>query len=494
MRHSSTILIVDDEPVGRETLQALLMAQGYNLTFASSGAEALAKVAELVPDLILLDVMMPDIDGFEVCQRLRVDPLLAEVPVIIVTALDDRNSRLRGIEVGADDFVTKPFDRAELRARVRTITRLNRYRRLLAERTKFKWVVEKAADGYLIVNDSGKVLYANPQARLYLDLPVDESEAISEKFLAVIRKQYRCEPQEAWATWPEQPAIATQSPRYLVRPESPTANTFWLQVDILDLPSGPEAGWIVRLRDVTTHVVEQRMMWTFHGQINHKLRTPLAHLTSFLEVLQKDQSKLSDAKKKGFLSAAYQGAMRLRDEVEDILQYVGAPDMVRPDQERCDLTAIPSVAAEVSSSLELKSTHISYEGLEDLDDAYVPISRQLMELVLWELFENAKRFHPGGLPTVEVKISDISDGVRIRICDDGLTLSPDQLAKLWVPYYQAEKRFTGEVPGMGLGLPTVATLVWGVGGTCRAYNREEGPGLVVELVLPLVRSNGGADE
>jgi DNA-binding response OmpR family regulator len=129
MRHSSTILIVDDEPAGRDTLEALLMAQGYNLAFASNGPEALAKAAELTPDLILLDVMMPGMDGFEVCRRLRTDPLLTEVPVIMVTALDDRDSRLRGIEAGADDFVTKPFDRAELRARVRTITRLNRYRR-----------------------------------------------------------------------------------------------------------------------------------------------------------------------------------------------------------------------------------------------------------------------------------------------------------------------------------------------------------------------------
>jgi DNA-binding response OmpR family regulator len=121
MRHSSTILIVDDESAGRDTLEALLMVQGYNLAFA--------KAAELTPDLILLDVMMPGMDGFEVCRRLRTDPLLTEVPVIMVTALDDRDSRLRGIEAGADDFVTKPFDRAELRARVRTITRLNRYRR-----------------------------------------------------------------------------------------------------------------------------------------------------------------------------------------------------------------------------------------------------------------------------------------------------------------------------------------------------------------------------
>ena len=131
VEHNSTILIVDDEPFGRETLETLLIGEGYSLFFAADGSEALAKAMELAPDLILLDVMMPGMNGFEVCQRLRDDQVLAEVPVIMVTALDDRDSRLQGIQAGADDFVTKPFDRVELRSRVRTITRLNRYRRLL---------------------------------------------------------------------------------------------------------------------------------------------------------------------------------------------------------------------------------------------------------------------------------------------------------------------------------------------------------------------------
>jgi PAS domain S-box-containing protein len=132
--HKSTILIVDDEPVGRRILEVLLADQGYHLVSASNGPEALAQAAMLTPDLILLDIMMPNMDGFEVCQHLRADPLLAEVPVVMVTALDDRESRLRGIEVGADDFITKPIDRVEVRKRVQTIIRLDRYRRLLMER------------------------------------------------------------------------------------------------------------------------------------------------------------------------------------------------------------------------------------------------------------------------------------------------------------------------------------------------------------------------
>jgi response regulator RpfG family c-di-GMP phosphodiesterase len=132
------LLIVDDEPTGREALESVLLTQGYTLEFAGNGVETLAKARQLNPDLILLDVMMPDMDGYEVCRRLRADPSVAEVPVLMVTALDDRDSRLRGIEAGADDFISKPVDRVELRTRVSSITRLNRYRRLQDERAKLE--------------------------------------------------------------------------------------------------------------------------------------------------------------------------------------------------------------------------------------------------------------------------------------------------------------------------------------------------------------------
>jgi putative two-component system response regulator len=132
----STILIVDDILDTREILEDILTSPHHRLVLAASGPEALAKAAEHTPDLVLLDVMMPGMDGFEVCRRLRADPVTAEMPVIMLTALDDREARLRGFESGADDFVTKPVDRTELRARVRTITRLNRFRAILEERRR----------------------------------------------------------------------------------------------------------------------------------------------------------------------------------------------------------------------------------------------------------------------------------------------------------------------------------------------------------------------
>jgi len=129
MSQKSTILIVDDEPIGRQLIDAILYKEGYDLQFAENGKEAFEKAKTVNPDLILMDVMMPEIDGFEVCQMLRDDKEMNNVPIILVTALDDIDSRIRGLEAGADDYISKPFDRLELLARIKIITRLNRYRK-----------------------------------------------------------------------------------------------------------------------------------------------------------------------------------------------------------------------------------------------------------------------------------------------------------------------------------------------------------------------------
>lgn len=135
---TSIILIVDDDPAGRQTLESILDEQGYQLEFAENGLQALQKARQFLPDVILLDVMMPVMNGFEVCQQIRSDPSIAEIPVIMLTALDDRKSFLNGLESGADDYLTKPYDRHELRARLLGITRLNRYRKLLDDRTNIE--------------------------------------------------------------------------------------------------------------------------------------------------------------------------------------------------------------------------------------------------------------------------------------------------------------------------------------------------------------------
>ena len=130
------VLVVDDDPSSQRLMAQVLGKDGYELAFVANGVAAIEEAMRQAPDVILLDVVMPEMDGFEACRHLRQDPLLAEVPIVMVTSLGDRASRLRGLEAGADDFISKPVDGVELKLRVGTIVQLSRYRKLLQERAR----------------------------------------------------------------------------------------------------------------------------------------------------------------------------------------------------------------------------------------------------------------------------------------------------------------------------------------------------------------------
>src|SRR5580658_8398314 len=121
--HQQRILIVDDERHNRELLEVMLQQEGFLLLTATSGEEALAVVRRQPPDLILLDIMMPGMDGYEVAGRLKSNPSTKSIPIVMVTALDDRKAMLLGLDAGAEDFLTKPVDRVELTMRVRNLLR-----------------------------------------------------------------------------------------------------------------------------------------------------------------------------------------------------------------------------------------------------------------------------------------------------------------------------------------------------------------------------------
>jgi class 3 adenylate cyclase len=124
MTDSPRILVVDDTPQNVKLLADILAAKGFTPITAACGEEALERLAAQTPDLVLLDIMMPGLSGYDVCRRIRAVPATALLPVVLVTSLDPQSERLKGIEAGADDFVQKPFNQAELLARVRSLLRI----------------------------------------------------------------------------------------------------------------------------------------------------------------------------------------------------------------------------------------------------------------------------------------------------------------------------------------------------------------------------------
>lgn len=131
---ASKILVIDDEPIVRMTLDGLLARENVQLLFAETGQKGIAMAQQYMPDAILLDLMMPDMDGYEVCRNIRSLPMLSEIPIIMITALDNREAKLAGLEAGADDFLTKPFDSMEIQIRMKNILRTNRFRQIVNQR------------------------------------------------------------------------------------------------------------------------------------------------------------------------------------------------------------------------------------------------------------------------------------------------------------------------------------------------------------------------
>ena len=148
------VLVVEDDPDMASLLALMITAEGMEASTISDGKEALASIGASAPDLVLLDVLLPGASGFQICERLKADPATALIPVVLITALEDHRSRVRGIEAGADDFLLKPVRREELLARVKTLRRLHETRReleaqRLAAEIEHKEAIRKAFARYV---------------------------------------------------------------------------------------------------------------------------------------------------------------------------------------------------------------------------------------------------------------------------------------------------------------------------------------------------------
>jgi diguanylate cyclase len=163
------VLIVDDERHNRELLELMLAPCGYILQTASGGEDALAIVGQQPPDLIVLDVVMPGMNGYEVTATIKGNPATRNIPVIIITALDDRHARMLGLNAGAEDFLSKPVDRAELCARVQNLVRLKAYgdyyrskSRVLERRERMLTTTLSSISDFAYVFDrEGRFVYVN---------------------------------------------------------------------------------------------------------------------------------------------------------------------------------------------------------------------------------------------------------------------------------------------------------------------------------------------
>src|SRR5208282_5676221 len=186
---TARVLVVDDVPANVKLLEARLSAEYFDVITAMSGAEALAICERAECDLVLLDVMMPHMDGFEVCRRLKTNPATHHIPVVMVTALDQPSDRVRGLEAGADDFLTKPIPEVALIARVRSLARLKtvtdelRMRALTSrdigiESPEREALADTGRNGRVLIVDDRPASYERVAAMLSVSLTLENFDAL----------------------------------------------------------------------------------------------------------------------------------------------------------------------------------------------------------------------------------------------------------------------------------------------------------------------------
>ncbi|MEJ5224915.1 MAG: response regulator, partial [Anaerolineales bacterium] len=361
----------------RQELSELLAGTACRLELADTPEIGLMTAEAVLPDVILIDMDLPGNAALETCRRLRAIRSLKATPILLLCSREQCDLRAAGLSAGADDFLDKPFDGLELLARLRTITRLNTNRLLLADLTRFAWMVEHAPEGYLLLNQAGGIQYANESAHALLHLPDDP---FGLPFMNVVERLYVPEPESAWQHWLEDP-----EPCFLIQPESPTARAAWLVLEALDSPLGVEHHRVVRLRDVTERMSIYHDMRRFHTVVAHKLRTPVSIMYTNLNLVTTRLNQLPPDEVKRFAAETMKGVYRLVSEIRDILTYIDAPLSLNYG-DPLPLHSLPEMIQSIAASLKLDDVHLSLPP--HLVTEKIALTSYATEMLLYELLEN----------------------------------------------------------------------------------------------------------
>ena len=477
MRQSNpSILVIDDNLGARRSIEGLLAPEGYRLTLVESGYEALETLEGFQPDLILLDVMMPGMNGFEVCERIRSSNRLSEIPIIMITALDDEESMLKGIDAGADDFLSKPINKLELRSRVRGVTRLNRYRKLCGERQKFEWVVENSNFGFITVDKDDHILFSNPKAREILGT---HNPALG--FLDQIKRKFTPHPEDLSSLWNE--SQTNLEPILFVKPQTNTAPTQWIKASVLNLDQFESRQRLIRLEDISQNMRSFQEKHTFSRMISHKMLTPLNALKAAQQMLAVSKHSSNEEIIERISDLQTRGLERLEYDIDSIVRFLDSGNR-NSGEERQSIGQIVSQFEQIG-----EESHLPFSlevETNEFESRVVRISKESFESCVQEIIENAFKYHPNNSPSLDCRIrfEATSNMLLLLFENDGSQLSEEEIANAWKPYWQSDRYFTGEVKGMGLGLSMIASHVWSAGGTCVISNRNTGTGAAITLKLP----------
>ncbi|MBD5780254.1 response regulator [Pelagicoccus sp. NFK12] len=475
----STILVVDDNLGARRSIEALLTQENYRFLLADSGTTALQVLETHTPDVILLDVMMPGMNGFEVCQKIRSTPHISEIPIIMITALDDEESMIQGIDAGADDFLSKPISKIELRSRIRSILRLNRFRKLCDERQKFELVVAQSHRGYVVIDADNRILSSNTAAENMLQLSPEETQQ-NPHFFDTARKLFTIQPDDIETKIEHQTESRELDPFILVRSAQNEQAAKWIRVTFQDLGLSQIGQHFLRLEDISDRIISFQEKHTFSRMITHKLLTPLNAIKAAHQLL--DTRDPTPERITQIQAIQKKGIDRLEYDIHSILSFLEAERNPR------NLLKIADARIHIQRLAETSPFHFEvFQEATFAPDDSIHISGHAFDACLREIVENAIKFHRGATVSIDCYIKKAEDPQRVLIVfqNNSYPLSKDELANAWKPYWQADRYVTGEIAGMGLGLSLIAANVWTAGGTCKIENHSQTDGVQLTLSFPI---------
>jgi two-component system, cell cycle sensor histidine kinase and response regulator CckA len=509
-RARARVLIVDDERHNRQLLEIMLTPEGFVLLTAASGEEALAIVAQQPPDLILLDIMMPGMDGYEVTRRIKGNAATKNIPIVMVTALNDRNARLLGLSAGAEDLLTKPVDRAELCMRVRNLLRLKEYgdnhdrysqrleaevgsqrADLIASERLYRSTFDAAPVGIVHVGLDGHWLRVNQRFCDLLGYSQTELQSITAQHLIESDEV----PGEAESirrmVTGELECHVVDEKRYRRRDGS----FMWARVNmsVHRDTRGQSQHFISVIEDITERrtleaQVRQASKMDAIGQlaagVAHDFNNLLSVILSHSELLAEDLSE-SDPMRAD-LGEIRGAGLRAVDLTRQLLafsrQQVLQPKIV-------DLDDIVSGMEKMLRRLIGEDIELTAIGTGTLGK--IKVDPGQMEQVIMNLAVNARDAMPRGgkltIETAEVVLDGTcAEGVKpgphvlLAVTDSGTGMDKGTLARIFEPFFTTKE--AGK--GTGLGLATVFGIVRQSGGAI-AVSSELGQGTTFRVYFPI---------